>query len=615
MVCDDEAVVTEAYRRILQDLTGAQEPAGDDGFDALSAELFGDGQPVARQDVRAVFNDIVYCQQGAEAVAAFADAHSQGQPFAAVFLDVRMPPGMNGVEAAKRIRAIDPTVNIVMVTGYSDIRPSELADIIGANDRLFYLVKPFNPDEVRQLATTLANRWTTDVLAAGQLSERLVELEILNQTLQAREAHAHTVARHDPLTGLLNRKGLLEQFNAASIEASEAGKVMALLYIDLDRFKLVNDTHGHGIGDELISKVALQISNLLTGNELAARLGGDEFAVVCKDDSRLDGLLGHLLALADLPFVIGTQQLPVTLSIGLTKFEPLKIDLGEAMRQADIALYSAKANGRNAAKVFSLALDEEFLRSQRLAEDLKRAIQNDQLMLHYQPPMSADGKTVTGVEALLRWVHPEHGSLSPAVFVAIAEQTDLISELGNWVLNRAFEDSLLWPDVMTSINLSAAQFRKPAFAEHVLALANSIGISVQMVEFEITETALSPNMDNFRHQVETLEQAGFKFALDDFGSGFASIGYLNQLRFSKLKIDRSFISDIREKPNAEKMIRSIVSLAGAMDLTVTAEGVEQDYQHDILLAAGCDQMQGYLFHKPGPRDVVQSILMEQRRLA
>jgi EAL domain-containing protein (putative c-di-GMP-specific phosphodiesterase class I) len=226
--------------------------------------------------------------------------------------------------------------------------------------------------------------------------------------------------------------------------------------------------------------------------------------------------------------------------------------------------------------------------------------------------MSADGCRVTGLEALLRWTHPERGDVSPAVFIPIAEQNNLMIELGDWVLRQAMRDICSWPDVVTSVNLSAVQFSQPRFAERVIDLARAAGISPAIIEFEITETALCANIVDFARQVEKLCEAGFRLALDDFGSGYAGIGYLSQLRFNKLKIDRSFVSNLRIKPNAERMIRSIVGLGEAMGLTVTAEGVEEAFQHELLRAAGCDQMQGFLFHRPCSREDVMQLLDRQR---
>jgi diguanylate cyclase (GGDEF)-like protein len=610
LICDDEIAVIEAYRRILSDLVSREAPQGEGDLDTLAEELFGDG--ASSQFDSAVISEIVYCRQGADAVAAFEQAKDEGQPFAAVFLDVRMPPGIDGVEAARRIRALDPAINIVMVTGYSDHRPAEIASIVGAQDRLFYLVKPFDPDEVRQLLTTLANRWLSDMRMANELVARLKELEAANLALQASEASAQHAARRDSLTGLLNRYGLAEEFTTAANRAAAAGLRMALAYIDLDRFKLVNDVHGHAIGDRFICEVAKRIVEAVQDNGFVARIGGDEFAVVCLDEGRLDDVLTSLSHVGQTPYVEAGIQLPVSLSVGYSVSAACCTDLSEAMRQADLALYAAKAAGRGMARAYDRDLDEEFLRTQGLSRDLKEAIEGNDLLLHYQPLMSADGRRVTGVEALLRWSHPVHGPISPSIFVPIAEQNNLMCQLGDWVLQQAFQDMRLWPDLVTSVNLSSLQFARPDFAQRVIELARQEDVRPTMVEFEITETALAGDIAKFSEQVEKLVAAGFGLALDDFGSGYAGIGYLTRLSFSKLKIDRPFIGELNIQPNAERTIRSIIGLGEAMGLTVTAEGVEEEFQHHLLREAGCDQMQGFLFHKPCSREDVQRLLRRQR---
>jgi diguanylate cyclase (GGDEF)-like protein len=610
LVCDDEVSVIDAYRRILSDLVGPTTAPAVGDLDALAADLFGDEPLVS--SANGVISDVIYCRQGAEAVAVFEEAKRQGRPFSAVFLDVRMPPGIDGVETARRMRAFDPSINIVMVTGYSDHRPAEIATSVGAQDRLFYLVKPFDADEVRQMATTLAHRWSSDQHVASELAERLQQLERVNSALQASEASAHQAARRDPLTGLLNRKGLEEEYTAALSKATEHEERLSVAYVDLDRFKQVNDGHGHSAGDRFIAEVAGRIVEAVGTDGFVARVGGDEFMVVCTARSSLDLVLGRLRQVREQPFIEPGITLQVSLSIGYCDCAAGST-LAEAMHRADVALYSAKSAGRGVARAYDGDLDESIIRSKLVARELKLAIETDSLLLHYQPLMSADGLRVTGLEALLRWNHPEWGSVSPAFFVPVAEQNNLMGELGDWVLRRAMSDMRLWPNLVTSINLSAMQFSRPNFADHVIQLAAASDISPSLVEFEITETALSGDMTQLVHQVEKLVLAGFKLALDDFGSGYAGIGYLSKLHFSKLKIDSSFINDLRVKPNADRMIRSIVDLGGAMGLTVTAEGVEEEFQRELLQEAGCDQMQGFLFHNPCSRQEVEALLRRQRQ--
>ncbi len=599
LVADDDAQVLDAYRRVLDDLTGAAQPAASD-LDALSAELF--GEEAAPRPGDAPLADVVYCRQGERAVHEVESAARDGRPFAIVFLDMRMPPGIDGLETARRIRRIDPDVNIVIVTGYSDHKPAEIAVAVGRPERLFYLLKPFDGAELQQLATALANRWSADIGIAAELASRVAELEAMNAKLKASEARAQAAARTDALTGLSNRTGLSERFRTEADRAGGTGAQLSVLYLDLDRFKDVNDSLGHEVGDELIREFARRIREATGGDGFAARLGGDEFAVISTNDGGIAPLGQRLLDACSLPYEVGGHVVRTGVSIGVARSDPGRPNLVEAMRRADIALYAAKAAGRGVVCAFDPSMERDILGSQRLARDLARAIADDELTLHYQPLVCADGLPISGVEALLRWPHPTRGMIPPLDFIEVAEKTDLIHKLGDWVLRRAFTDAKRWPDLITAVNLSPVQFRDPSFVDRLMALAARIGVDPRRIELEVTETVLIADMTDAAGKVQRLRKAGFRIALDDFGSGYAGLGYLNQIRFDKLKIDRAFIENLRAKPGADGVIRSIVGLAQSFGLSVTAEGVEDAAQHLFLKQAGCSQMQGFLFHRPMEAD-------------
>ncbi|ORE90741.1 response regulator receiver modulated diguanylate cyclase/phosphodiesterase [Aurantimonas sp. 22II-16-19i] len=526
------------------------------------------------------------------------DARASSKAFAIVFLDMRMPPGIDGLETARRIRAIDPDVNIVIVTGYSDHKPSEIAAAIGRPERLFYLLKPFDGAELQQLATALASRWTLDTGIADELAKRVAQLERMYAELKASEARAQELARLDALTGLSNRSGLSERFQAEVQAATAQGRQLSVLYLDLDRFKDVNDSLGHAIGDGVIRGFAERVSQAIGKDGFAARLGGDEFAVVCFDRPRVAELSERLLQACALPYVLDGDTVRMSVSIGIAHCDLGQPDLVEAMRQADIALYAAKSAGRGVAMEFAPSMERDILGTQRLARDLARAIATDELTLHYQPLVCAKGSPIYGLEALLRWQHPERGMIPPLVFIEVAEKTDLIRDLGDWVIRRAFADSRLWPDLVTAINLSPAQLRAPGFVERVATLAREMNIDPGMFELEVTEMVLIEDVAQAAEKLRQLKDIGFTIALDDFGSGYASLAYLSQIPFDRLKIDRSFVEDLRSKSGADGVIRSIVGLGASMGLSVTAEGVEDVQQHRFLQEVGCTHMQGFLFHRP-----------------
>jgi diguanylate cyclase (GGDEF)-like protein len=611
LVVDDDAGVLESYRRILDGFL-RRPPSELSDVDALSAELFG-GEPDPSSDAGEVlFEEVVYRRQGEQAVREVETALRRGRPFAVVFLDMRMPPGIDGLETARRIRSLDPRVNIVVVTGYSDHKPADIAAAAGGPERLFYLMKPFDAGELQQFAVALATRWSSDLGAAEELATRVAELERVNAALAASEAHAKEIARLDPLTGLANRTSLRERFAGEAAAAGARGQRLSLVYLDLDHFKLINDRYGHAVGDELIREFAARLRQATGAEGFAARLGGDEFMVISSDHKRTAALVDRLVGAFGPSFQVFGQEIGMGVSIGIAHSDAGRPDFTETIRRADIALYAAKAQGRGAAAEFNPALDREFLAMRQLENELAAAVVRDELMLHYQPMVHASGGPIHGVEALLRWTHPTRGAIPPSEVIAVAERTGIIRPLGDWVIDRAFADARLWPSLVTSINLSPAQLRDPAFAERLIAMAAETRTNPAMVEIEITETFLIEDIDLAASQMRRLKNAGFQIALDDFGSGYASLGYLSRIPFDRLKIDRSFVQNLGSGAGAEGIVRSIVGLAKAMGLSTTAEGVEDPLQHRLLVAAGCDLMQGFLFHRPLPRDQILALLGERR---
>ena len=603
LVADDDANVLDAYRRVLDGLTAGAGSVTSE-LDTLSDELFG-GLVADVPD--ALLGDVVYCRQGEQAVREVEEARRCGRPFAIVFLDMRMPPGIDGLETARRIRNVDPDTNIVIVTGYSDHKPAEIAAAVGRPERLFYLLKPFDGGELQQLATALATRWSADIGIAAELAGRVAELEAMNAKLKASEARAQAAARTDALTGLPNRTGFSEHFHARARADGPDGETFSVLYLDLDRFKDVNDSLGHEAGDALIREFARRLQAAAGVDGYAARLGGDEFAVLSADLAGAVRLGERLIEACSTAYTLGETMVQTSVSVGVACSSPGRPDLVEAMRRADIALYAAKAAGRGVLCTFDPAMERDILGAQRLSRDLALAIESDHLAMHYQPLVCADGLPINGVEALLRWHHPVRGWISPLDIIEVAEKSDLIHKLGDWVFRRAFTDSRQWPDLVTAVNLSPVQFRSPTFLDRLARIVEETGADPARFELEVTETVLIADLGEAARKLARLKEIGFRVSLDDFGSGHAGFGYLNQMPFDKLKIDRSFIENLRVKAGAEGVIRSIVGLAQALGLSITAEGVESTEQHLFLKQAGCMQMQGFLFHRPMPADALAAL--------
>ncbi|MBI1204924.1 MAG: EAL domain-containing protein [Rhodopseudomonas sp.] len=421
--------------------------------------------------------------------------------------------------------------------------------------------------------------------------------------IAAGESRLRHLALHDPLCGLPNRIYFGERLEAVIDNVHAQGSSAAVFYIDLDHFKDVNDTLGHPVGDELIRKVTLRLSHTLRSGDLVARLGGDEFAVISAiggDVTKMMALAQRLIATICAPYNIGGQNIVIGASIGIAAIDKSCAGAADIMRYADMALYRAKNEGRNRACIYDAAMDADLSSRKLLEADLREAIETDQLRLAYQPIVNKSGETVEGVEALCRWTHPTRGEISPMEFIAVAEHSGLIVELGAWVLKRALTEGKAWPNLTVAVNVSPLQFRRSDFAELVERTLAETDFDPARLELELTETVLLGNIDTAEAGMLRLKALGIRLALDDFGTGYSSLLYLRRFPFDKLKIDRSFVMSIEKAADAAAIVHAIVSLGRGLGMKVTAEGVETPDQHLFLRAAGVHYMQGYRFGKAVP---------------
>jgi diguanylate cyclase (GGDEF)-like protein len=426
----------------------------------------------------------------------------------------------------------------------------------------------------------------------------------LKQTLNERaafEARAAHLAYHDSLTGLPNR-ALLNERLQHSLAALQHGGALALLLIDLDRFKQVNDTFGHLAGDQLIRGFASRLQRLVRPNDTVGRLGGDEFAVILCDGWErpdVDLLCIAIIEEFRVPFKLFDTQVFGGASIGAVYAEAGVRDSTELMRRADVALYRAKAEGRGCARVYEEGMDESDRARARLEADLRLALDGRQFAAWRQPQVDRDGKLI-GQELLLRWMHPAHGCIGAQDIIPLAEETGLILPIGEWILHEAAQASKESPELFTAVNLSPVQLNEPGFAEQVITIFENTGADPRRIELEVTEQVMLDEGMAANRNLEQLRDAGFRIALDDFGTGYSSLSYLRQLAVDKIKIDRSFVADLQHSRDARAIVAAIVTLGRAIGLTVSAEGVETVAQMEILLAAGCDQFQGFLFGAAEP---------------
>jgi diguanylate cyclase (GGDEF)-like protein/PAS domain S-box-containing protein len=415
---------------------------------------------------------------------------------------------------------------------------------------------------------------------------------------EARIAH---MAHHDALTDLPNRVLFRARLGEAIVRQQRTGTGALVLFLDLDHFKTVNDTLGHSAGDELLRGVTGRLAACLEDGDLVARMGGDEFAILVQRDVSAGSLSARLIEAVSRPFAIQGQEVRVGVSIGVARLPQDGTDPDRLLRNADLALYGAKAAGRNTHHCFTLAMEAEIQTRRALEQDLRAAFAAGDLELHYQPVLLVASGRLAGFEALLRWRHPERGFISPAEFVPMAEETGLIDPIGEWVLRTACAEAASWPTPLrVAVNLSPVQFRNRTLVETVRRVLAETGLSPDRLELEITETVLlAENAANLAalHQLRAL---GPRIAMDDFGTGYSSLGYLRSFPFDRIKIDRSFVSEMETHPEAAAIVRAVVDLGASLGILTTAEGIETDGQFRRLRAAGCDEVQGFLFGRPMP---------------
>lgn len=431
---------------------------------------------------------------------------------------------------------------------------------------------------------------------------RVVAVRDLRERKKAEERIRH-MAHHDMLTGLPNRVLFHDRLTQALALAARNGSTVAVLCLDLDRFKNVNDLLGHGGGDELLQRVATRLLGDVRAHDTVARLSGDEFAIIQTGVPHPDGaatLAERLVASIGKPFELESQQMMIGTSIGIAMFPGDGESGEELIRAADTALYRAKEAGRHTFRFFEASMDLLLQERSQLERDLRQALANQQeLEVHYQPLIDCEGGEVTGFEALVRWNHPQRGPISPVEFIPLAEDCGLILPLGNWVLGTACRDAMTWPSNMrVAVNLSPAQFRHADLAAEVLATLKHWQLDPGRLELEITEGVLIADTERTLNTLNTLKQAGIHISLDDFGTGYSSLSYLQRFPFDKIKIDRSFVWEMERNADSMAIVRAVIALGHSLRITVTAEGVETEAQLALLQSENCDQVQGYLLGRP-----------------
>ena len=627
LVIDDAPAIHDDYRKVLC------RPAAEAGaaMADMEAVLFGGGGGVADiigwEPEQTAFA-LDSAMQGREGVDMLRAAIADGRPYAMAFVDMRMPPGWDGVQTIRELWKVDPNLQVVICTAYSDYTPDQISREVGVDGRMLILRKPFEGIEVKQLARTLCEKWDSN--------RRTDELEKL---VEQRTADLRKAALTDALTGLPNR--LL--FTDRLARAIQRGKrdpnfKFAVLFIDSDKFKLVNDSLGHEAGDQLLLQIAERLTDCAReidtisrisgdgtpepepapagGGEnddhekrpMAARLGGDEFTIILENircDADAARVAQRLLAAGAKPYVLNGQSVHSTMSIGITT-NSLGYDKAEDMlRDADTAMYHAKREGRSRFSMFDQAMHNEALARLTFENDLRTAVTEGHIALHYQPIVEMKSGRLIGFEALARWTHPQRGWVSPVEFIALAEETGAIIPLGYKVLEQACRQLAAWQakwphlsELTMSVNLSRKQLSAPNLIDRIRQIMADAGINPRNLKLELTENSVMQDAKAALAVLRQIREMDVQLHIDDFGTGYSSLSCLQSVPLTGLKIDRDFIREITSKPGQAAIIRTIINLAHTLNIPLVAEGVETAEQTATLQSLGCDQGQGYLFAKP-----------------
>ena len=570
--------------------------------------------------------DVVEAESGLIAI----DLIEKGA-FDLVLLDVMMP-GMDGMETLKRIRSRKSAsaLPVIMVTAKSE--SDNIVDALeqGAND---YVTKPVDfAVALARVNTQLSRRRAEQQVALAneelckanedlerRVEERTRRLIDANQRLKEEiadreelQARSRYLAYHDSLTGLGNRLLFKEQLDEALKDVSVTPHPLAVLFLDLDGFKAVNDTLGHSVGDLLLKCIATKLRDLLPSTDRIARLGGDELAILQMSSPQPTSstqLAERIIDIVGQPHNIDGHEATVGASVGITIARPGEMSTESLLKSADLAMYSAKSEGRGTFRIFDPQMDAIVQTRRSLERDMRTSLAQGGFELYYQPLINLQTKRVTAFEALMRWHHKERGAVPPSEFIPVAEDMGLIVQLGEWALRRACMEAMEWPDdIRVSVNLSSLQFAKGSLVSTVVSALASSGLPATRLELEITESVLLEKSDRNIAILNQLRELGVRISMDDFGTGYSSIGYLRSFPFDKIKIDQSFVRDLLVDEGSLAIVRAIAGLGVSFGMTTTAEGVETEEQMRCLNLEGCVEVQGYLYSKPVPTSEIADVL-------
>ncbi|PIE73733.1 MAG: GGDEF domain-containing response regulator [Deltaproteobacteria bacterium] len=588
---DDNKAIHQDFAKIL-----IKTPDTDADLDDLEASLFGATAP----KTESLHLTLDCATQGAEGLTMVEQALEKDRPYALAFVDSRMPPGMDGIETIRELWKRDPELQIVLCTAYSDYSWQEIRNILGETDNLLILKKPFDTMEVLQMTHALTRKWDL----AREVKSRL-----------------HQLTFYDTLTSLPNRAILAERLSMALEHAKQEQSLATMLFLDMDNFKLINDSLGHSFGDKLLKIIAERIVDCLRASDIpgrwtAARIGGDEFIVILPQiaSEHIAAVMAQRIAdtIAQ-PLILEGHEILVTSSIGIAIYPQDGETEEELLKNADLAMYAAKRSGKNTLAYYQETMNIQATKRLTMENLLRSALDRNELSLHYQPQMNLHTGKVSGLEALLRWRNPILGQVPPLEFIEVAEEIGLIIDIGTWVMRTACAQVKTWIDQGLSVpriavNVSIKQFSHPDFVATIKNILAETGLDPQLLEVEITETLFGENVTHLEQIMHELREMRISIAIDDFGTGYAGISRLMKAKVDCLKIDKSFVNKIESNTDAQNLIKGILALAQCINLNVIAEGIETSTQMEFLRSYKCQQIQGYLYSKPLTADATEAFL-------
>jgi diguanylate cyclase (GGDEF)-like protein len=613
LVIDDNRDIHSDFRKVLG--------GGDDEGNALAAtELAILGEISAASAHTGFEVDSAY--QGQEGVALVQQALQDGRPYAMAFVDMRMPPGWDGLETIVRLWAVDPDVQVVICSAHSDYDWKDVVSRLNNSDKLLVVKKPFEAIEVLQCANALTRKWQNERIVRRQVDALEHVVTTRTQGLETANKQLRHLATHDALTGLPNRVLMDDRIGQCIVAADCHAQSFSIIMLDLDRFKVVNDTLGHRAGDELLKEVARRLKTVVREGDTVTRLGGDEFVVIIMPSPKSDTaqeVARRIIEVMHDSVRIADVEIHTSASMGIASYPSDASSIEALLARADAAMYCAKQRGRNNFQCFKRGMDTASLEKVRLESDMRTALEQGQFKLHYQPKVNTATGIMHGAEALLRWPHPVRGAIPPADFIPLAEECGLIGPIGKWVVREACRQARAWqldglPQIRVAVNLSPLQFRQGDIVEIIRDALNDAALEARFFEVELTESAVMSDPEESIAILEKLSAMGVLVSVDDFGTGYSSMSYLRRFPIDKLKIDRSFIKEVMSRPEDASIVRAIVSLAHSLRLKVVAEGVESSEQLEFLKTLGCDQYQGYHYSAALAPDQFADLARSKNRL-